>query len=689
MQGLRESASLSRSRWARRQPLWALSEACVHFQERVTIECLTVAASSPRLEPVAFIHRAAYDETPMLLRVQYRQEAGADTMVGDSTSRELSKVFVVEGSWAALFKKSGPPDKELLPENFLVLQSGHSPELRCANSTTATAVLQILASAFDATAKMRQIFPLCIRLSETDAAPALIKAEHLLSLACKGSTAERAPVHLLHCLCNAHRLHRAAQLAWSREQAIISGITRLSLVMGWAGAMSKLHKAIEKIVEQRLVIVQCRPLSREAQQYRETLIPLFLFPASMPRRHSQMEVLLSTVLNGDFRKTSSIEHICGVGCCESPAAARQKVEGALKVLFRMLRPGIFARNDWACWSDSWRFITFGSGVHQILPPVFELAFNQSDDAEEGAEAQAQLPANPLVQQDGAEAAGADAGVQAALQQLTGAEVDNIAATRSLTRLQRAAHLQGALTFLHGSEQWWKRYLLLRRVLQGEVNLMAKLLHSISSVAKLQAQKEGLETGTWHSFLQQAHSGNFTREFFDHFTAQLLSDRGWECLGFQETEAFRSSLLSSSALIASVVWEKVKQPLSLYPWRLWRLVCGPAVQEAREVLAAASCIRGDFVNGLLEVYNTEEKLASTEFRQLLQVISASFSHVHLHSLRLVAASRWHLGPLFPDTSSLVICVPSQEKRPQWQCFPNHAGAQNTVTKKGQNDAVLPL
>ena len=125
------------------------------------------------------------------------------------------------------------------------------------------------------------------------------------------------------------------------------------------------------------------------------------------------------------------------------------------------------------------------------PPIFDLAFAQLDHVEEGAEAQAQLPGVPLVEQHAAEeVAGAhqphqhDAGVQAALQQLSGAEVDNIAATRSLTRLQRAAHLQGALSFLSERDQWWKSYLLMTAGVarRGEPDGEALTLHILCGQA---------------------------------------------------------------------------------------------------------------------------------------------------------------------------------------------------------------
>ena len=596
---------------------------------------------------MAYIYRVSYDETPMLLRVHYK-EGGRE--------KELSKVFVVEGSWAALYKKQPIPEEDYQAADFLVLRGACSPALRCTTQTTAAAVVQVLASTYDATPKARRLFPVCIRLAETDAAPSNLKAEALLQAAANANTDDQAPVSpvsLLHALCNCHRLHRAAQLSWAREPDIISGITRLCLVMSGAGTMTKLNRSIDAMVDSRLAVIHNMELSPAAHAYREALIPLILFPISKPRRRAEMLVIFRRVLNGDWRKTECIQHICEAGCCADERESSTKVKAALQVVCRIVRPGIFARNDWACWEDSWRFLTFGCGCHMLLPTLFALSFAED------------IVAVPEEDCDGApvrdaEAAPAqlEAGVLAALQQLTGAEVDNIQATRSITRLQRAAHLQGALTFLHHSQRWWRTYLLMRVVLQGEIALMDRVLQSTSNAACLRTMKDGLDSAKWQSFIMEAQSGQLTQALYMHFSHLLFSASLWDDLHFIETEHFRTSLARASSLQAAAIWEKLTFPFSIFPWKLFKMLRRDSDEhDANDILGAAPCVRGDFVNSLLLTYDSAQKLVSEEFKQVLALICSlcqgcTYATERLHSKNL---RRSRLRTAAPRTALSVLAL----------------------------------
>ena len=171
-----------------------------------------------------------------------------------------------------------------------------------------------------------------IRVVESDAAPANIKAEKILNAASNSS--EEQPVALLHSLCCAHRLHTSAQRCWAMEQDIITGLTRLCLVLSGAGAMGKIYGAIDVLVEQRFVHVQNVSLPAAAKEYRARLTELALVPKSQPKRRADMDIIMTNIINGDLRKADVIEHHCPPGCCQDVHEAKHKMKKGLRKIFR-------------------------------------------------------------------------------------------------------------------------------------------------------------------------------------------------------------------------------------------------------------------------------------------------------------------------------------------------------------------
>ena len=118
--------------------------------------------------PVAVIERQAYDETRMRVKVT------EDIAEGKGVA-QLSKVFVVESSWAILLrvKKEGPA------WGFCTIKGQYSHSVRASDSTAAPSVTAILNASPRVPRELSEQFPVKERLVESDEAPANARAERL------------------------------------------------------------------------------------------------------------------------------------------------------------------------------------------------------------------------------------------------------------------------------------------------------------------------------------------------------------------------------------------------------------------------------------------------------------------------------------------------------------------------------
>ena len=630
----------------------AMAEACVREQEAAMIEVLTLACSSSSLKPVCFLQRQSYDETPACLKVHYKGSARAEGEL------EVSKVYVVESEWSALFARCDEVPGEGQPKaEYLLLRGFLSPAVRCSNLGTAVAILGVLSSCTSFPKLARQRFPQTIRVVETDSGPANLKAETLLKAAANSvpelSGSKLSPLNILHVLCNAHRLHTTVQRVWALNQPIISGLTRLCLVLGGAGAGRKLQHAIAKLVDERLVVVQGRLLSDDALAFRAQFRDLFVPPVSQPRRRAMFEAVWECILTGDIRQSGIIEHICtGPGCCIDKPHAARKMKDGLCCLFRSIRTGIFAKNDWAHWHHCWRIVGVGGAVHALLPDMMRLAFAPDktdaeladDDLTRLSAWMSDLPANVEVDQaaPGSSSGGAannDADAfQNALTELVGTEIQSIGDTRGMTRVQKAWELQGALSFLADFSGWWTDFVLMRVVLQPHIQLQAALLNSTSSTSHLASLfPHGVPTSEREPdfFIAQLQRGVLTCDCLKDAAAKMCSPDLWQSMNLPETDVMRTNLLRFTAAASGFMWDRVKFQVEKFPFRLFSLLHQQTVENAQLILSRPACTRDEFTSTFLKQYPSANDLLGSECHQVLAMVAAcihscTFTTERLHS-----------------------------------------------------------
>ena len=256
-----------------RRYLDASAELCVQRQLSLPREILQVLKRSPHLTAVAAIQYCSYDETPMVVRMDY-----GSAEAGLALDKELAKVWVIRQEWALLLREKAVAPQAAEPQSsYLLLRGAFSPSIRGGAQTNADTILDVLQSSpsfpdLDTTEAL-----LSIRLSETDSAGANLLAEHTLA----------APVSrmVLHTHCQAHFIHAAATKTWTMNTDLVSGITRVSLALCTTHAMGRVRAALDNLIRTKLRVIRGgHTLAPEALLYRNAILTCYAPPTREPKR---------------------------------------------------------------------------------------------------------------------------------------------------------------------------------------------------------------------------------------------------------------------------------------------------------------------------------------------------------------------------------------------------------------------
>eukprot|EP00971_Amphidinium_carterae_P338262 6475514-Amphidinium_carterae.2 len=292
------------------------------------------------LEPLAFVERTAYDETPLRVRTAIGPDSEGTVMV--------SKIFVQHVSWRMVVRAATlqSPTREMM-----MLCGQWSATVRVAERTTA----ECTASVVDAgpqlvSSRVAELFPQVHRVCETDDAGGNVKGERyqrdkLLALTEHIPTCQALHVHHP---CTAHKLHAVANKVWNIDSDTVSGILHVLLVVQAAQNWAKLQKAIDTLPESLVEVVPTEGsmLSTEAEEYRRAALEAFAPPTKYVRKRGVI-VLACCVLNGDWRSKTKLQHRCpGPECCPTKAHSVVKVRLALRRIAKVLRPSRLNKGNW-------------------------------------------------------------------------------------------------------------------------------------------------------------------------------------------------------------------------------------------------------------------------------------------------------------------------------------------------------
>ena len=603
------------------------------------------------LEPVCYVWKHKYDETPLQMKASFSNAVALQTV----------KLHVVEGSWGCLLRKPHQrhdPDggREDSADDFVFLEGHFAPQCRIVDSGTAAGIASIVDSCMSPHARVRQLTPQAVRLVESDALPANGKAERLVQRLQKWQGWQHLTSH-----CMAHRVHQAFTRALHFHKALASGLKQAALLLTHTpGNLPRAKILLQELIAEKFVYVRGRQrgladLDAAATQHKQRCITVFAPAAARPF----LFFVGAFVLNGDWT-SGRVTHFCH-GCCADRQGALRKAQEACNKIFSLVPPKVLSKSNWLEWRRAAGFWGIFSGMHHLARPLLERLLGQADGVDRGppqagpavaAAVAAQRPdpdanANGAQEHPAAEEAQArpveplqdnahdphqllhghaDAGPvgpMAVEEQHPGVEVDEVAALRMLEEQRRTDVLSFArLPML------WDLLFVLMKSLAPEIDLMHATLQLASVKWSMKEMVKMQETGRRGYGLQTMSKESWFASFMTASMTMLRTPGTWDHLLHSEMLSHKMSL--TVLRMTTVIYELCFLPSRLFPQRLYQLA---ELSEGRREIAAgiidaAACTKDPFTLWFQGLYPTVEQMVSPEATALLtSLMSMSDGHTY--------------------------------------------------------------
>ena len=239
----------------------ATAQRCFQGQlQNIVAVCKWVRSLQDDWEPFLLLQWQSYDETPMKLRVEWRQ---------GELSSQMTKILVIEGQWAILLKGRAT-------YKWLFLQGTYAPCMRAIESVSGPTISAALDSAPRVPREYAELFTHHTRVSKSDDAPSNAVAERI-----QAAMSGNCP-SLLHWRCSAHKGHAIADKTWQLATGVLKGSCAVLLAIQHSQNLCRLLTALETIVRSKLVILKSQELTEGAKQYRSNVMTLYC-PKAAPR----------------------------------------------------------------------------------------------------------------------------------------------------------------------------------------------------------------------------------------------------------------------------------------------------------------------------------------------------------------------------------------------------------------------
>ena len=300
-------------------------------------------------EPILFVKKTRYDETPSKLRLGSEEDSKT---AGAQEQAKFAKAFQFELSFHVLVRDR--------MSSKLLHMGGFMPcDLTVVDRTTAECTKAVVLKHLNSVpelARTANMFPTKFQLTTIDRYSANYRAEK--SLQYDDPTWKCATF-----ACNIHRVAQVATVTSNLTETDISGMISASLAFDTAGTLHKLRSILREILQEDLCIYYASPPNAE---HRHAVYNVFLPLSSrdpktkgMPRKHhllrSIQRSILDATLNGDI-EGHEIQHFCTVGCCHSVEDTLSKFQNYCVWSLLPHKLPRFPRTRWSnreasvCWS---------------------------------------------------------------------------------------------------------------------------------------------------------------------------------------------------------------------------------------------------------------------------------------------------------------------------------------------------
>ena len=219
--------------------------------------------------PVAFIEHTLYDETLLQLRLQFHEQ--------DQSEKQVARTHVVEQGWTIIVERlpSALHTSDDSPRlgDYTIFQGRFGASMRASEDATGETISTVLKSVWEPHCSFSSLFPICLRLAETDERGANMRAEAILLKDRRQSGDDWTHCHAV---CLAHKAHSCAAKTWALVPGLISSIVHICKWFNQAGSMAAFNDALAKLLQSHLrVLPKMQVPAEDAETFKRVVVSYF------------------------------------------------------------------------------------------------------------------------------------------------------------------------------------------------------------------------------------------------------------------------------------------------------------------------------------------------------------------------------------------------------------------------------
>ena len=360
-------AEASASTASRRLPQVACAALhCMSMQWRVLLAKAQYLIEQRGFAGVLLGRIRKYDESPFWVRVKESGEisgcAASRKRLGQDTAGSAAKILSSKHRLFMLLR--APPTHQGSAARYMLLHGEAPTQLHVVHAQTAVTMKAVQESVIQDVPMPDELgchFGIRLSLPCTDRFSGMLLAE-------KHVQEGRLEWLRSHSLCAIHRAAAAQTHMFSLVPSHVSGMLAAALAAQKAGSSQMFRSALEKIFEERLVVLKGQPVMDE---YRSAVLEIFL-PAngSAPHalQHAKQKMVLRRYLNGNIADRNRIIHMSPVDTDRAEVLQEFKT-WVIPALLPQGRPPFFNRSKWLGGEEavSWHgLLASRHGIHRLL-----------------------------------------------------------------------------------------------------------------------------------------------------------------------------------------------------------------------------------------------------------------------------------------------------------------------------------
>ena len=297
-----------------------------------------------RFEPVAFISKMLYDETPLKMKLQeWNKFMGQDEILGKESSLKESYKYakILRLDWQLGFivmdRAVGKHKLITIPLVVPLLAiDRNTPECLLGAIDRVHALVPELAA-------FQEEFGIQIRMPVIDRFSSNLKMEKFIN-----SRNPKLTTNMY--LCDVHKESSCIKNAMALTDNTLSGVINIALALEGSGSLDRLRGILQQVFSEELVVSFAQPPGHGSEEFRHRQAVLDTFLPLMKEGASRLitkkrRFILQSLANSDL-SSHQIVHHCSFSCCRSPEESLKNFQKYLVWALLPHKLNTFNRKSW-------------------------------------------------------------------------------------------------------------------------------------------------------------------------------------------------------------------------------------------------------------------------------------------------------------------------------------------------------